>query len=139
MVGVYSPSVLTKFNRAGKEESMELKIRREQEQKKGFLGGNKGIEFKLRCKVELTPEENALVEKAKVGDYVLTTYTLFEDRKGDYETELTVNDLVHGMTSTVTDVQKLLGLEEEVKNGCQNLKSLLQVISSFGGEEVIEI
>jgi len=43
------------------------------------------------------------------------------------------------MTSTVTDVQKLLGLEDEVKSGCQNLKSLLEVISSFGGEEVIEI
>lgn len=118
---------------------MKLKIRREQEQKKSFLGGNKGMEFTLHCQVELSPEENALVEKAKVGDYVLTKYTLFEHRKGDYETELTVRNLVNGMASTVTNVQKLLGLEDEVKNGCHNLKSLLQVISSFGGEEVIEI
>lgn len=118
---------------------MKLKIRREQEQKKGLLGGNKGLEFKLHCQVELTPEENALVEKAKVGEYVLTKYTLFEDKGGGYEAELKVSSLVGGMTSTVTDVQKLLGLEDEVKSGCQNLKSLLEVISSFGGEEVIEI
>lgn len=32
-----------------------------------------------------------------------------------------------------------LDLEEEIKKGCQNLKNLLLVMSSFGGEEVIEI
>lgn len=118
---------------------MKLVIRREQEQKKGLLGGNKGIEFKLHCKVELTPEESALVEKAQVGDYVLTTYTAFEHKKGDMETELTVNNLVQGMLSRVTDVQKLLRLEEEVKAGCRNMKDLFEVIQSFGGEEVVEI
>lgn len=118
---------------------MKLKIRREQEQKKGLMGGNKGIEFKLDCRVELSPEESALVEKAKAGDYVLTTYTRFETKREDIKSALTVNDLVNGMNSRVTDVQKLLGLEEEIKIGCQNFKSLLQVIGSFGGEEVIEI
>ena len=117
---------------------MELKIRRNQEQKKGFLGGNKGIQFSLHCQVELTPEEKELVEKAKVGDYVLTEYTVFERKKGDFEAKLTVTNLVNGFTSSVSDVHKLLTLEEEVKNGCQNLKSLLEVISSFGGEEVIK-
>lgn len=117
---------------------MKLIIRREQAEKKGLLGGNKGMEFRLNCQVELSPEENVLVEKAKVGDYVLTTYTIFENKRGGTESELTVNNLIRGMTSVVMDVQKLLDLEDQVKNGCANLKSLLSVIESFGGEEIVE-
>ena len=33
----------------------------------------------------------------------------------------------------------LLKLGDDIKSGCQNLKSLLEVIVSFGGNEVIEI
>lgn len=113
---------------------MRLIIKRDQEQKKGILGGNKGIDFKLHCQVELTPEESALIEKAKVGEYMLAEYT-----NNGVDLTLRVDGLTQGITSTVPDVQKLLGLEDEIKNGCQNLKSLLQVIGSFGGEEVIEI
>jgi len=115
---------------------MKLKITRDQEQKKGLLGGNKGIEFTLKCQVDLTEEEKTLVDKAKVGEYVLTNYRPYED---GVELPLMVNDLINGIASRVKNVQKLLGLEEEIVQGCENLKSLLAVISTFGGEEVIDI
>jgi hypothetical protein len=115
---------------------MKLKITRDQEQKKGLLGGNKGIEFTLECQVDLTEEEKALVDKAKIGEYILTKYRPHED---GMELPLTVNDLINGVASRVKNVQKLLGLEEEIISGCENLKSLLAVISTFGGEEIIEI
>jgi hypothetical protein len=39
----------------------------------------------------------------------------------------------------VEDVTELLELEEKIKEACKNLKILLAVMASFGGEEVIEI
>ncbi|MBU2496371.1 MAG: hypothetical protein KJ935_07750 [Candidatus Omnitrophica bacterium] len=87
----------------------------------------------MQREVELTPEEDALIKKAKIGEYVLTSYKIH-----DVDFVLKVNGLISGMTSTVTNVQHLLDLEEEVKNSCQNLKLLLEVIESFGGEEVID-
>jgi hypothetical protein len=115
---------------------MKLKITRDQEQKKGLLGGNKGIEFTLRCQADLTSDEKALVDKAQIGEYVLTTYRPHED---GMELSLTVKDIMNGVSSRVKNVQKLLKLEDEIVHGCQNLKSLLEVIGTFGGEEVIEI
>ena len=114
---------------------MKLKIARDQEQKKGLLGGNKGIEFILKCQVELTAEEKALIEKAKVGEYILTTYR----PHGEVEISLSVSSIVSGISSRETSVDMLLKLEDNIKSGCQNLKLLLEVIASFGGEEVIEI
>jgi len=114
---------------------MKLKIQRDQKQKKGLLGGNKGIEFTLNCKVELTPEEQALIDKAKVGNYTLISYV---PQGWEHELTFNVNDIVDGIVFQEMSVGKLLDLEEQVKNGCQNLKSLLEVIASFGGEEIIE-
>jgi len=118
---------------------MKLKIERNQQEKKGFLGGNKGIEFTLKAQVKLSDEEKRLIDKAKLGDYILTEYTRYEDSKGGAKFPLRVETLINGMVSSVIDVQKLLALEEEIEIGCRNLKSLLSVIDTFGGEEIIEI
>lgn len=114
---------------------MKLKIQRDQEQKKGLLGGNKGIEFTVKCQVKLTSEEETLIEKAQVGDYTLVT---FVPQGWDSELTFTVNDIVNGKTFREKNVSKLLDLEEQVIKGCNNLKALLKVIASFGGEEIIE-
>ena len=114
---------------------MKLIIRRDQAAKKGFFGGHKGMRFSLYCKVEISPEEQELIEKYKVHDHVLT----WRDSDSGQIPVLTVNNLVFGRTTEIDDVATLLNNEEVIKGACEDFKNLLLVMASFGGEEVIEI
>lgn len=112
---------------------MRLIIKRNQQAEKGIFGGNKGMKFLLSYRVELSPEEKALVEKYKVENYVLT-YTTGKD--GLQIPKNTVRDLMYGSSDSVKDITILLNNEEIIKNACKNFKILLEVMATFGGEEV---
>ncbi len=114
---------------------MKLIIRRDQAAKKGIFGGHKGMNFSLYCKVEISKEEQKLIDKYKVNDHVLTW------REGDNGQipGLRIKDLVYGHTVELSDVGTLLNNEEVIKGACEDFKNLLLVMASFGGEEVIEI
>lgn len=114
---------------------MQLIIKRNQKERKGMLGGHKGMTFLLSCQVELTPEEQALITKYKVEDYPLT-YT--ESRDGTQVPNIRLGNLVRGVNYELEDVGTLLSNEEVIKGVCGAFKSLLVVMASFGGEEVIE-
>jgi hypothetical protein len=43
-----------------------------------------------------------------------------------------------GRSQTLTDVTTLIGNEETVKNACDALPQLFEVVRTFGGNEVIE-
>jgi hypothetical protein len=119
---------------------MRLTIRRNQADQKGFFGGHKGVNFSLYSKADLTMEERALIERYKVGDYVLAEYTWRPRSGGEpVQVAIRVNTLANGTTDTTDSITTLLNLEDAIKGGCQNLKNLLRVMSTFGGEEVIEI
>jgi len=105
---------------------------------KGLFGGHKGVTFSLYAKVEIRPEERALVDKYKVVDWVLASEE-FYIRDEKFERNCTVKSLLAGDTHTTRDLADLKSWEEQIKVGCQNLKSALQVMATFGGEEVIEI
>lgn len=93
------------------------------------------MRFGLSCQVEINPEEQELVNKYKVYDYVLTWRESDEGKSPG----LTVGELVNGKTYELDDVITLLNNEEVIKNACQDFKNLLLVMASFGGKEVIEI
>ncbi len=114
---------------------MKLTIRRDQSAKKGLFGGHKGMNFSLFCRVEISQEEQELINKYKVQEHVLT----WREYQGSQVPGLTVQDLVQGKTSEIGDVATLLNNEEVIKSACQDFKTLLTVMASFGGEEVIEI
>lgn len=103
---------------------MKLIIRRNQD--KGFFGG---ISFVLEARVQLTPAEDELVKKYKAHKEVLY-------HKG--ERRYTINDLLSGVTDKCKDVTILLDNESVYKESCKHFKTLLDVMASFGGEEVIE-
>jgi hypothetical protein len=105
---------------------MKLIIKRDQD--KGFFGG---MSFILRAQVVLTAEEQALVNRYKAHKEVLFT-------RKDGERKYMVNDLVTGMEDKVKDVTILLENEQIYKNVCEKFKSLLVVMATFGGEQVIE-
>ena len=114
---------------------MKLIIKRDQEAKTGLLGGHKGMRFILSYRVELTPEEQALVTKYKMENYLLTCTT---DKNGDKISFHTIGSLMRGGTEIVDDVTILLNNEDVLKKACRNFKTLLEVMATFGGEEVYE-
>jgi len=120
---------------------MKLIIKRDQADVKGVFGGNKGVCFSLYAKADITGDELELIERYKVKDDVLVSHEL-PIRGVDSDIQyfnLTVIQLVTGRTVETGSIYALLELEEKIKIGCQNLKELMEVMKTFGGEEVIEI
>lgn len=117
---------------------MKLIIKKEQHQsdKKGLFGGKKGILFSFFTKIEITQEEQELIDKYRVGDRGLIWVT---DSDGDRFPILTVKKLVQGYTKDSGDINTLITFEEELKSECKKFKAFLKVMDSFGGEEIIEI
>ena len=114
---------------------MKLIIKKDQADEKGIFGGHKGIIFSLYAKADISSEEIKLIQKYKVGEYVLTTYKV----NSDITLDVTVDQLTHGFKTTTKKISMLLELENNIKQGCKNLKDLLSVMSTFGGEKIIEI
>jgi len=113
---------------------MKLIIKRNQYAQKGMFGGHKGMLFLLQCRAELTPAEESLIAKYKAADQPLTYKNV-----GDTQIPgLKIEDLVNGVTYQVKDVTTLLNNEAVIKDACQDFKNLLEVMGSFGGEEVVE-
>ncbi len=113
---------------------MKLIIRRDQKARTGLLGGHKGMTFLLTTRVELTPEEQELVARYKAQYHPLT----FVTHDGTQIPKDTVATLMNGTSEEVDDITVLLNNEEVIKNGCSDFKMLLDVMATFGGEEVIE-
>ena len=129
---------------------MQLIVRRNQD--RGLLGG---ISFTLDVRVVLNEDEQALVKKYKVqkmtlfkkeggllGDLVKKAVKdensimgLFLERSQS----MTIETLQKGVTTKAKDVSVLLEQEERAREVCKNLKIFLNVMASFGGEEIIDI
>ena len=114
---------------------MRLVIRRDQKAQTGLLGGHKGMIFSLSCRVELTPKEQELIKRYKAELHPLTFIT---DREGNKIPKATVSSLMLGVTEEMKDITILLNNEEVIKDACKGFKTLLDVMATFGGEEVIE-
>lgn len=113
---------------------MKLIINRSQADIKGFLGGHKGVSFTLSYRLELTSEEGELVERYQLLDYPLT----WTDYQGTQMPDDTVGNLLNGRSQTLTDVTALVRNENIVKEACDSLPVLFDVVRSFGGDEVIQ-
>lgn len=109
---------------------MQLVIRRTQADQKGVFGGHKGVNFNLFYRLNLSPEEAAVVQRYRLDLHVLS-------RSGNGMQE-TVGDAMRGVNQTVQSVDVLLKNEEVAKSACDAFYRLLQVAQSFGGEEVVD-
>ena len=113
---------------------MRLIINRSQQDKKGMLGGHKGVEFTLSYRLELTDEESQLVQHYRLENYAVTT----KKSDGVSMPDDTISNMVAGRTQTVSDVGTLLHNEDIVKSACDALPGLFMVVRTFGGDEVID-
>lgn len=113
---------------------MKLAIQRSQEDIKGMLGGHKGVSFTLTYRLILSPKEQELVRRYKLEEYAVTWRTIQGTRMPDD----TIANMVAGRMQTLSDVTTLVNNESVVKDACDNLPVLFDVVRTFGGEEVIE-
>lgn len=120
---------------------MKLIIRRDQAEKKGIFGGNKGVAFKLFGQCQISSEEKALLDKYQAYEYPLTQKVIPPSffNKEPMTVEITIGGLTKGITHETYSLGELLQMEEEMKTGCINLKKMLEVMASFGGEKVYDI
>jgi len=114
-----------------RENKMKLIMKRDQRDEKGVFGGDKGVTYILTCRVELDPGEQELVSKHKAYEQVLL-------HKGSEKiSELTITNLINGITEEFSDMGIMIKNEEVIKNACESFKNRLLVMATFG-EQVIE-
>ena len=106
---------------------MKLIVKKDQDS--GFLGG---IKFKISAWVELTSEEKELVNKYQVKKEVLFT------KNNIMQTEITIDSLITSVTFKCSTIEEILKYEDAIKKSCQNFKTKLEVMKSFGGEYEID-
>jgi len=112
---------------------VKLIIKRNQKEKKDVFGAYKGVTFILNCRIELDSVEQELVSKYNASDQVLT-YKESQDSP-----DLTLNQLINGVTAELDDIGVMMNKEEVIKKACESFKNRLMIMATFGGEEVIDI
>lgn len=112
---------------------MKLIIKRNQKEKKDVFGAYKGVTFVITCRIELYSVEQELVSKYNAYDQVLAY-------KGSQDSpDLTVNQLINGVTAELDDIGVMINKEELIKKACESFKNHLMIMATFGGEEVIDL
>lgn len=105
---------------------MKLIVKKNQADKKGLFGNNKGVNFSLDYKVSLTPEEQNLISKYKIEKEVLMT--------NESGVKITIQDMIKGRSLTVQNINTLQNNEQVAINVCKNFKRHIDILRSFGGE-----
>ncbi|MFF3228998.1 hypothetical protein ACFYV7_39850 [Nocardia suismassiliense] len=113
---------------------MRLVVKRSQTAVKGMLGGHKGMQFNLTCRLQLTDEESRLVQQYTLMEYPLTWRTI----QGTQLVGDTIGSLLNGSSQTVSDVKTLLSNEAVIKDAIDELPTLFEVCRTFGGSEIID-
>lgn len=113
---------------------MKLSISRNQAS--GMFGG---VKFELKAKVDLSEEESALIARYKAEKEVLLKKEVKIPFTGKaLILDLTIGSLVAGQSFKCADVAEILQTESLIKESCASFRTYLDVMSRFGGEEVIE-
>lgn len=99
-----------------------------------------GVKFQLRAQVKLTKREAELVRRYGAAREVLLqrqvkipfTNTLIP-------LDIRIAGLIKGQVFKCKDIADILEYERNVKDACETFRNYLQVMSTFGGEEVIHL
>ena len=119
-----------------------MKLRLTKNQSKGVLGiGIGDVRFEVKAEVELTADESELVRHYKLENEVLVSrpLTILGKPVGDREVVVTVGNLLNGDSHKCKDLAEVIAYSEQLEEGCKVLKTYLEVASSFGGEEILDI
>ena len=114
---------------------MRVILTREQEEQKGVFGARKGVLFVLKCRVELTPDEQGLVERASAEEQWVPMSSVGKSRVPD----LRVGELMRGVRYEATDLNQMLNDQAALLLMCEHFKRMLAFIKSIGAEESVEL
>lgn len=108
--------------------------------------------FSITVRAEISAIEREAIDKYKLSDEVLyvdgdtpdynpnsVMSTLGAVAKNMRVGKLVVRNLVDGKTFESDNIADMLGTEEQITNAAKNLKTYLDVATTFGGREVIEL
>ena len=113
---------------------MKLFITRGQSKK--ILGGTS---FELSARTELTNDEASLVKNYKAEKEVLLQKEIKIPLTGSsIAMNITIGSLMAGQSFKCNDIGEILEYEKNIKESCAAFKNYIEVMKSFGGEEVIE-
>lgn len=113
---------------------------------------SKKVVFSLGAQVDLSAQEADYVKKYKMDREVLYNKDRINQKAALPSTvgglvrdisamtmniNLTVADLIKGLTIECKDITEILDAEATVKTACGNLKGLLDACAGFEGEEII--
>ena len=119
---------------------MQLRLFRSQRDQKGIFGGHKGVNFSLQYKLDISDEESGLIDHYKVGGFVVHKFKWGQTSDGTpLVNNIHVMELVNGGSLELRDFDEIVGSEDALIKGANNLKALLAQMRKFGGEEVIDI
>ncbi len=127
---------------------MKLKLTRSQEQ--GMLGS---VKFRLHAIVLLDEAERDAVFTYKLHNEIVYSKEKFNPAYASnvvtaigrmaaaiaFNIKLTVNDMIHGQTIECNEITEMLAAEEQIREACEVLTSILHAATNFGGEEVVEL
>lgn len=134
---------------------MQLKLVRSQKSA-GMV--SKSVMFCLDARADLTEEEKHLIDKYKLGKETIYDSVARQKRMAEAGASLAGGGLLRGAVSaamarlslTVTvdslckghhieakDLDELMGAEEALKVGCENLRAYLDIASTFDGREIV--
>jgi hypothetical protein len=116
---------------------VKLIIRRSQSEDRGFLGGDKGMTFKLEAWAQLNEDETALMNRYKGASTTLLA-VIKDVHPKQLVTPVSPGSLVAGQVFQCKDVLTLVEAEAQIKQGCEQFRILLDVMASFGGVEHFE-
>ena len=139
---------------------MQLKLRRSQ--RTAGITGSKVV-YMLDARAELTPEERALVNKHGLGKLAIydsearkkqgqaagerlsgggligTARGLASVAMAAMALQITIDSLTNGHHIECKTMDELLGAESAIREGCENLRTYLNIAVTFDGrEEIIE-
>src|SRR5690349_20091927 len=106
---------------------MRLLIERRQDEAKTMFGRHRGVDFTLWFRLELTPEEERLVQH-----YDLAEHVLIRRDSEDREPWVTVAQARAGFSHTLASIETVHRNEQVIRKNCQNFKVILEIAQSFG-------
>lgn len=99
-----------------------------------MFGRSRGVEFSLSYQLQLTPEEQELVDRYGLADYVIAER---DDDRGKL-VRVTVADAQRGDRYVASSIAKAVNGESVVRSSCQDLAGLLRAARGYGGDETID-
>jgi len=112
-----------------------MKLLLVRDQASGLLGG---VKFKLRAQVRLTKREADLVRKYRAHrEVLLQRQTKIPFTNKSILLNIGISGLINGQEFKCKDIADILEYERNVKEACDTFRRYLDVMSTFGGEEIV--